>query len=144
MGYFFKRLFDLCVTMVVLLVLSPIFVFVSIAVLLSIGWPVFFVQKRVGRGDSLFSLIKFRTMKKAKADFVSQEDDAARLTTVGKIIRSLSLDELPQLFNVGVNLINYSQKEKKWGSFHLKERYQHHYLIIFLLSYLDFPFWNGR
>lgn len=86
--------------MVVLLVLSPIFVFVSIAVLLSMGWPVFFVQKRVGRGDSLFSLIKFRTMKKAKADFVSQEDDAARLTTVGKIIRSLSLDELPQLFNV--------------------------------------------
>jgi lipopolysaccharide/colanic/teichoic acid biosynthesis glycosyltransferase len=100
MGLFLKRLFDVLSSLLALIVLSPVLLVVSLAVLVSMGWPVFFVQERVGKDDRIFSLIKFRTMKKAKADFVSPEDDAARLTKAGQVIRSLSLDELPQLINV--------------------------------------------
>jgi sugar transferase EpsL len=92
-----KRAFDFAVAAIGILLLSPIFVIVGLAVRLSMGPPVFFRQSRPGRGGELFTLLKFRTMK---IDGVDALSDGERLTWLGKHLRRTSLDELPELINV--------------------------------------------
>jgi sugar transferase EpsL len=92
-----KRAFDLTVAAIGVLLLSPIFVIVGLAVRLSMGSPMFFRQSRPGRGGELFTLLKFRTMKTDGVDALS---DGERLTWLGKLLRRTSLDELPELINV--------------------------------------------
>jgi sugar transferase EpsL len=92
-----KRAFDFTVAAIGILLLSPIFVIVGLAVRLSMGPPVFFRQSRPGRGGELFTLLKFRTMKTDGVDALS---DGERLTRLGKHLRRTSLDELPELINV--------------------------------------------
>ena len=96
----FKRLFDVFVASVVLLVASPVLVLVMITVRLAIGSPVFFVQVRPGFRGVPFSVIKFRTMTDAVDVSGEPLPDSERLTSLGIWLRRLSLDELPQLFNV--------------------------------------------
>jgi sugar transferase EpsL len=95
-----KRLLDLCLTIPGLLILSPIMLIISILVWLKHGRPILFVQTRPGFMGKPFKLYKFRTM----IDLVDENrimlDDAKRLTTLGQFLRSMSLDELPELFNV--------------------------------------------
>jgi len=98
-----KRLFDIAVATMVLLLLSPLLLLVSLAILLEDGSPVLFVQRRVGRGNRYFDMLKFRSMRSAMGDregtrSASRDDD--RITRVGRLIRRTSIDELPQLFNV--------------------------------------------
>ena len=94
-----KRLIDVTVAVVALLVLSPIIAAVAAVVLLALGRPVLFRQERPGLHGTPFTLLKFRTMRDADGpgDPLS---DAERLTRVGAILRRTSLDELPQLWNV--------------------------------------------
>jgi sugar transferase EpsL len=92
-----KRAFDFTVAAIGVLLLSPIFVIVGLAVRLSMGSPMFFRQSRPGRGGELFTLLKFRTMKTDGVDALS---DGERLTWLGKHLRRTSLDELPELINV--------------------------------------------
>jgi sugar transferase EpsL len=92
-----KRAFDLTVATIGILLLSPIFVIIGLAVRLSMGPPVLFRQSRPGRRGELFTLLKFRTMK---TDGVEALSDAERLTWLGKHLRRTSLDELPELINV--------------------------------------------
>jgi lipopolysaccharide/colanic/teichoic acid biosynthesis glycosyltransferase len=99
----FKRLFDLAVALVGLVVLAPLLLAVAFAILIEDGWPVFFVQRRVGRANRFFSMYKFRSMRVRQSDHdgnvsASREDD--RVTRVGRFIRRTSIDELPQLINV--------------------------------------------
>lgn len=89
-----KRLFDVFVSILVILFLSPIMLFVFFSVLLFMGRPVIFKQTRPGLNCKHFNILKFRTMKE------SSEDDSMRLNKFGKILRLTSLDELPGLFNV--------------------------------------------
>lgn len=91
-----RRLFDLAVTAAVLPVALPLMAVVAILVRLGMGSPVLFRHTRTGLRGRLFTLYKFRTMRMGAPN----EPDAARLTRVGRLIRSLSLDELPQLLNV--------------------------------------------
>lgn len=98
-----KRGFDLMVAAIILLFLSPILALVAIAIKLSDGGPVLFVQERTGRGNRPFRLLKFRSMQVNKQDAsggrsTTRDDD--RVTRIGRIIRSTSIDELPQLLNV--------------------------------------------
>lgn len=98
-----KRLFDLAVTLPLLIALIPLFLAVSIAIKLESRGPVFFLQQRMGRSNRLFYVIKFRSMRHEQADRMgnrsaSPNDD--RVTRVGRLIRATSVDELPQLFNV--------------------------------------------
>ena len=100
---FLKRAFDTVLSAGALLALSPLLVLTALAIKLEDGGPVFFVQRRLGKGNRFFDMWKFRSMKVAKLDAdgarsTSREDD--RVTRVGRFIRSTSIDELPQIFNV--------------------------------------------
>jgi len=97
-----KRLFDLLVAFAGLLVLFPLVVFLSIAIALKDGTPVFFKQQRVGKGGKSFKIIKFRTMHVLDSAESGQFDpgDSSRVTTIGGFLRRTKLDELPQLLNV--------------------------------------------
>jgi sugar transferase EpsL len=93
---FFKRVLDLVTSLVALIVLAPIMLATAALVRATLGSPVLFRQRRPGRNGVPFDILKFRTMRLGRAG----DDDASRLTTVGRLLRSLSLDELPELFNV--------------------------------------------
>lgn len=97
-----KRLMDLALSLLALLLLSPLLLATAIAVALDSGRPVLFVQRRVGRGGREFGMFKFRSMVKHAAaigPYHTSSDDP-RITRVGRFIRRTSLDELPQLLNV--------------------------------------------
>lgn len=97
----FKRMIDCCLTMVAIVVLSPMMA--AVAVLLAVankGAGVVFTQTRPGKNGRLFKVMKFKTMTDERDENGNLLPDAQRLTKTGKFIRSTSLDELPQLFNV--------------------------------------------
>ena len=100
MGRFMKRFIDLVVAAIALLMLAPVFAAVALAVRLSAGRPVLFRQVRAGYKGKSFTLLKFSTMTDARDAQGRLLPDAKRLTRVGKVLRRLSLDELPQLWNV--------------------------------------------
>jgi lipopolysaccharide/colanic/teichoic acid biosynthesis glycosyltransferase len=95
-----KRLTDVLLSSLGLLLLLPVMLAVALVVLVTLGWPVLFVQPRPGLGGRPFNLVKFRTMRTAGAADGTPLPDAVRLTRVGAVLRSTSLDELPELWNV--------------------------------------------
>jgi sugar transferase (PEP-CTERM system associated) len=100
---FVKRLFDLVAASILLLLALPVMLLTAIAIVLEDGFPVFYRQERVGRNGRLFNVIKFRSMRRdaegdGKPRWASANDD--RTTRVGRIIRKLRIDELPQLYSV--------------------------------------------
>jgi len=95
-----KRLFDLLVTLPALLVLAPFMLALALLVRLKLGAPVLFRQQRPGLHGKPFTLYKFRTMIGARDADGNLLPDAERLTSFGRFLRSSSLDELPELFNV--------------------------------------------
>jgi lipopolysaccharide/colanic/teichoic acid biosynthesis glycosyltransferase len=99
----FKRLLDLALTGPALILLAPMLVIVGLAIKLDSPGPVFFTQRRFGRGNGLFWIIKFRTMRQELCDADgcrSTQRDDDRTTRLGRFLRKTSIDELPQLFNV--------------------------------------------
>lgn len=97
---FFKRCFDFLLSLLALTVLSPVFlVLVLIGAIAMKGNP-FFCQMRPGRGEKIFRLIKFRTMSNARDRDGNLLPDEVRLNRYGRFLRSTSLDELPELFNI--------------------------------------------
>jgi lipopolysaccharide/colanic/teichoic acid biosynthesis glycosyltransferase len=95
-----KPISDFLLALVALVVLSPIFVMIMLVLSLHNGGNPFFVQKRPGKNDRIFRIIKFKTMNNTKNDAGELLPDVERLTGVGKWIRATSLDEIPQLINV--------------------------------------------
>lgn len=95
-----KRGFDILVSLIGLIVFSPILLLVSILVRIKLGSPIFFIQDRVGKDNKIFKMIKFRTMTDARDKFGELLPDEERLTSFGKFLRSSSIDELPELINV--------------------------------------------
>lgn len=95
-----KHLFDLCAAVVLLLTLWPLLVILAFLVRIRLGPPVFYCQMRPGLHGRPFTLLKFRTMKNARDDQSNLLPDGERLTLLGRFLRSTSLDELPELFNV--------------------------------------------
>ena len=100
---FLKRLFDIAVALIVLVVLSPIFLVAAVSVAVSSKGPVFYLQQRVGLYGKPFKIIKFRTMvtdadKKGAQITVGGRDP--RITSVGYVLRKTSVDELPQMINI--------------------------------------------
>lgn len=95
-----KRAFDLAVALILLVVLAPLILAVALLVRTRIGSPVLFRQERPGLGGRPFDMFKFRTMSDARSSDGGLLPDAERLTGVGRLLRSWSLDELPELWNV--------------------------------------------
>lgn len=100
MNNFIKRSFDVTVSLILLVVLSPLLIGVYFLILLKMGRPVFFVQLRPGLNSVPFKLLKFRSMSN-DLDAIGQPlPDVDRLTRLGLFLRRTSIDELPNLFNV--------------------------------------------
>jgi lipopolysaccharide/colanic/teichoic acid biosynthesis glycosyltransferase len=97
---FFKRLFDLLVTLIALIPGLPLMLLIALLLLVVQGWPVFFCQARPGYHGRIFTLCKFRSMRSALDRQGKPLPDEQRLTRFGKFLRATSLDELPELFNV--------------------------------------------
>ena len=97
---FGKRLFDLAVAIPALILFAPILALTSILVRIYLGAPLLFRQERPGRDGRLFKICKFRTMTDARDAAGNLLSDDVRLTRFGKFLRSSSLDELPELWNV--------------------------------------------
>ncbi|MFT6988642.1 MAG: lipopolysaccharide/colanic/teichoic acid biosynthesis glycosyltransferase [Paraglaciecola sp.] len=97
-----KRVFDLTMSLIVLILLSPIMIMVAVMIKLESKGPVIFKQKRVGQYGKLFFIYKFRSMvlgASSQGPHFTKNNDA-RVTSIGQLIRKTSLDELPQLLNV--------------------------------------------
>ena len=114
---FFKRILDVLVALALILIFLPIWLIIPILILFDSGWPVFFKHKRTGLHGVQFSLYKFRSMVKDADDILHQKNslllnkfkkndwkikasEDPRVTHLGRVLRSLTIDEFPQLFNV--------------------------------------------
>ena len=97
---FFKKLIDRLVALFLLIVLSPLMAVVALAIYLNMGSPILFRQRRPGEGEEIFTIYKFRTMSMERDENGELLPDERRLGPLGRRLRSLSLDELPQLFNI--------------------------------------------
>lgn len=97
---FFKRPMDFILSLIGIIVLSPVLIIVAILVRFKLGSPVLFKQKRPGLNENIFTMYKFRTMTDEKDENGELLPDSVRLTRFGRILRSTSLDELPELFNI--------------------------------------------
>jgi sugar transferase EpsL len=95
-----KRIFDFGFALILLMVLSPLLVVLACLVGMNLGCPIFFRHTRPGLGGKPFVLYKFRTMTDERDEYGRHLPDAMRLKAFGKLLRSLSMDELPELFNV--------------------------------------------
>jgi lipopolysaccharide/colanic/teichoic acid biosynthesis glycosyltransferase len=99
--HFFKRFLDFWIAFVLLICLSPVFIFVMIWLhFANKGAGAFFTQDRPGKDAKIFKVVKFKTMTDERDENGKLLPDAKRLTKVGRLVRSLSIDELPQLINV--------------------------------------------
>ena len=99
--HFFKRVLDFCISLIVLVCISPILLVVTIWLhFANKGAGAFFFQERPGKNGKIFKVIKFKTMTDERDSNGKLLPDAQRLTKVGKFVRSTSIDELPQLINV--------------------------------------------
>lgn len=97
---YIKRLLDIIISFCALVILSPILLIVAILVRIKLGSPVIFCQERPGKDEKIFKLYKFRTMTNKTDENGKLLPDSERLTKLGKILRSTSLDELPELWNI--------------------------------------------
>lgn len=97
---YFKRLLDILLSGLALVVLSPLMLAVALLVKMKLGSPVIFKQERPGKNEKIFSMYKFRTMTDERNKNGQLLPDSVRLTPFGKLLRSTSLDELPELWNI--------------------------------------------
>lgn len=98
--HFFKRFFDFILSLIAIIILSPVYIIVAILVRVKLGSPVIFTQERPGKNEKIFKMYKFRTMTDERDENGELLPDIQRLTRFGRFLRNSSLDELPELFNI--------------------------------------------
>ncbi len=126
---FFKRFVDFIVAFLGLLILSPVFIIVTIGLYFANDGKPFFFQARPGLNEKIFNIIKFKTMNDKKDPYDNLLSDAERLTPIGAFVRKTSLDELPQLINVlkgDMSLIGPRPLLIKYLNFYTKEEKMRH------------------
>ncbi len=107
--HFFKRLIDLLLSTIAIIILIVPMFFISLIILITDPGPIFFKQKRYGKDKKYFQILKFRTMKVNTPDVPTDKlkNPEQYVTGIGKILRKLSLDELPQIFNIFVGQMSF-------------------------------------
>lgn len=98
--YFFKRVFDILGALILIILTLPVMIWAYFAIKKHLGSPVIFTQSRPGKDEKIFKIYKFRSMSNARDENGNLLSDEIRLGEFGKKLRALSIDELPQLFNV--------------------------------------------
>ncbi|MBR6771628.1 MAG: sugar transferase [Lachnospiraceae bacterium] len=99
-GKYIKRLLDILLSLMGIIILSPLLLVLAVLVRCKLGSPILFRQERPGKDEKIFTLCKFRTMTDKKDKEGKLLPDSERLTGFGKLLRATSLDELPELFNI--------------------------------------------
>lgn len=99
-SHFFKRLIDIVLSLVALVLLSPVLLITAILIKIKLGSPIIFKQERPGKGNTIFNMYKFRSMTSETDSQGKLLPDDVRLTKFGKLLRSTSMDELPELWNI--------------------------------------------
>ena len=97
---FFKRFLDFILSLIAIILLSPIYLIVAMLVRVKLGSPVIFKQERPGKDEKIFKMYKFRSMTSETDEEGNLLPDEVRLTSFGKKLRATSLDEIPELFNI--------------------------------------------
>ena len=97
---FFKRFFDIVLSLIIILIILPIYIIIAVCVRIWMGSPILFSQERIGKGEKIFKMYKFRTMTDARDDNGNLLPEKERLTKFGVLLRSSSMDELPGLFAI--------------------------------------------
>ena len=97
---YIKRLLDIILSLIAIIITLPIFIIIGILVLILIGKPAIFRQKRPGKNEKIFTMYKFRTMSNKKDESGNLLPDELRLTKLGKFLRKTSLDEIPEFINI--------------------------------------------
>lgn len=126
---FIKRTIDILASAIGLTLLSPILIIVAILIRIKLGSPIFFTQDRVGKNGKIFKMIKFRTMLDATDKWGEPLPDEERLTSFGKLLRSTSLDELPELINVfkgDMSLVGPRPLLVEYKELYSKEQFRRH------------------
>jgi len=126
---FFKRFLELIFSIIAFIIISPIFIIITLLLLIANKGKPFFIQARPGKNERIFKLIKFKTMTDAKDENGNLLPDAQRLTKIGKFIRKTSLDEIPQLLNVikgDMSLIGPRPLSVKYLSLYSDEQKKRH------------------
>lgn len=95
---FFKRFFDIILSLIAIIILSPVYLIISVLVFIFMGWPILFKQPRPGKNEKIFNMYKFRTMTNKKDKDGNLLPDEQRLPKFGRFLRKTSLDELPEMF----------------------------------------------
>lgn len=126
---FIKRILDFSLALLALIIISPIFLIVSILVFIFLGKPIIFKQERPGKNEKIFTLYKFRTMTDKKDKNGNLLPDEKRLTSFGKFLRATSLDELPELINIikgDMSFIGPRPLLVKYLPYYTKEEHHRH------------------
>lgn len=97
---YFKRIFDIVISLSAIIILLPLYIIISILVLIFMGWPILFKQPRPGLNGKIFNMYKFRTMTNKRDKNGNLLPDEKRLPKFGKLLRATSLDELPEFFSI--------------------------------------------
>ena len=98
--HFFKRLFDIVLSLLVIVLFSWLYIILAVLVRIKLGSPIIFKQQRPGKDEKIFGMYKFRSMTDEKDENGNLLPDEVRLTSFGKKLRATSLDELPEFFNI--------------------------------------------
>ncbi len=126
---YIKRFLDIVLSLIAIIILSPVYIIVSILVLIFMGWPILFKQPRPGKNEKIFNMYKFRTMTNKKDKKGNLLPDEKRLNKFGKFLRSTSLDELPELFcilNGSMSIIGPRPLLVQYLPYYTKEEHHRH------------------
>ena len=129
---FFKRFIDFTLALFAIIVLSPLLLLLMIIGFIAMSGNPFFTQQRPGKDEKIFKLIKFRTMNNKKDKDGNLLPDEVRLTSYGKFLRSTSLDELPELFNIlkgDMSIVGPRPLLVKYLSYYTEEERQRHDVV---------------
>ena len=125
----FKRFFDIILSLLAIIALSPILLIVSILVLIFMGWPILFKQPRPGKNEKIFNMYKFRTMTNKKDIDGNLLPDNQRINLFGNILRKTSVDELPELFCILFGKMSFVGPRPllvKYLPYYTKEEHRRH------------------